>query len=58
LYKIGIVYQGNKTIFVGKSHFKSSIINIVKKMRYYVYGKYESYEDVEKKLIQSDYEMR
>jgi hypothetical protein len=27
-------------------------------MRYYVYGKYESYEDVEKKLIQSDYEMR
>ncbi len=57
LYKIGIVYQENKTIFIGKSHFKSSIINDVKKMRYYIFGKYESYEDIEKKLIRSDLEM-
>ena len=57
LYKIGIVYEGHKTFFIGKSHLENGIINDVKKMRFYVYGKYESFEDIQRKLVKSNIEM-
>ena len=57
LYKVGIVYNNNKTIFINKSIWSRIIINDVVKLRFYIFGKDETYDKVKSELVEDKTEL-
>lgn len=57
IYKIGIMYQNNKSIFINKSLWESMVIKDILKMRFYIFGKYETYDNIKSEIITNEIEL-
>lgn len=53
IYKIGVVYKNNKTLFFNKSLWKSGVINDILKIRFYLFGYHETYEKINEEMVEN-----
>jgi len=54
IYKVGIIYDNNKSLFISKSLWHSAVIKDISKLRFYIFGIDESYEKIKSDTVENE----